>query len=121
MMGILDGRPVLLTLPVMLHTHVSHRESIIERRAQFDLEKAQARAHILEGLVLAQDRIDDVVAVGKASPAGSNLNPYCVVMKRWPVLQHSILQNLKPKLLRSAACTNSADWMSIKFRMNTKN
>ena len=66
-MGILDGRPVLLTLPVMLHTHVSHRESIIERRAQFDLEKAQARAHILEGLVLAQDRIDDVVAVGKAS------------------------------------------------------
>ena len=67
MMGILDGRPVLLTLPVMLHTHVSHRESIIERRAQFDLEKAQARAHILEGLVLAQDRIDDVVAVGKAS------------------------------------------------------
>ena len=67
MMGILDGRPVLLTLPVMLHTHVSHRESIIERRAQFDLNKAQARAHILEGLVMAQDRIDDVVAVGKAS------------------------------------------------------
>ena len=67
MMGILDGRPVLLTLPVMLHTYVSHRESIIERRAQFEIEKAQARAHILEGLVKAQDRIDDVVAVGKAS------------------------------------------------------
>ena len=50
MMGILDGRPVLLTLPVMLDTYVKHRESIIERRAQFDLEKAQARAHILEGL-----------------------------------------------------------------------
>jgi len=67
MMGILDGRPVLLTLPVMLHTYVSHRENVIERRAQFDVEKAQARAHILEGLVKAQDRIDDVVAVGKAS------------------------------------------------------
>ena len=39
----------------------------MERRAVFDLEKAQARAHILEGLVKAQDRIDDVVAVGKAS------------------------------------------------------
>lgn len=67
MMGILDGRPVLLTLPVMLHTYVAHRELVIERRAQFEIEKAQARAHILEGLVKAQDRIDDVVAVGKAS------------------------------------------------------
>lgn len=67
MMGILDGRPVLLTLPVMLDTYVKHREGIVERRAQFDLQKAQARAHILEGLVKAQDRIDDVIAVGKAS------------------------------------------------------
>ncbi|MBA4734455.1 MAG: DNA topoisomerase 4 subunit A, partial [Candidatus Poseidoniales archaeon] len=67
MMGILDGRPVLLTLPVMLHTYVEHRESVIERRAKFELDKAEARAHILEGLVKAQDRIDDVIAVGKAS------------------------------------------------------
>ena len=67
MMGILDGRPVLLTLPVMIHTYVEHRESVIERRAVFNLGKAEARAHILEGLVKAQDRIDDVVAVGKAS------------------------------------------------------
>ncbi|MGB0515495.1 MAG: DNA gyrase subunit A [Poseidonia sp.] len=67
MMGILDGRPVLLNLSTMIHTYVSHRESVVERRAAFDLEKAQARAHILEGLVKAQDRIDDVVAVGKAS------------------------------------------------------
>ena len=67
MMGILDGRPVLLTLPVMLHTYVSHRESVIERRAIFELSKAEARAHILEGLVKAQDRIDDVIAAGKGS------------------------------------------------------
>ena len=59
--------PVLLTLPTMLHTYVEHRESVIERRAKFELEKAEARAHILEGLVKAQDRIDDVIAVGKAS------------------------------------------------------
>ncbi|MBN29209.1 MAG: DNA gyrase subunit A [Euryarchaeota archaeon] len=67
MMGILDGRPVLLDLSTMIHTYVSHRESVVERRAGFDLDKANARAHILEGLVKAQDRIDDVVAVGKAS------------------------------------------------------
>ena len=42
-------------------------ESVIERRAIYDLEKAEARAHILEGLVKAQDRIDDVIAVGKGS------------------------------------------------------
>lgn len=67
MMGILDGRPVLLDLSTMIHTYVSHRETVIERRAVFDLNKAKARAHILEGLVKAQDRIDDVVTVGKAS------------------------------------------------------
>ena len=67
MMGILDGRPVLLTLPVMLHTYVSHRELVIERRAKYNLSKAEARAHILEGLVKAQDRIDDVISAGKGS------------------------------------------------------
>ena len=67
MMGILDGKPVLLTLPVMLHTHTTHRENIISRRAMFDLAKAERRAHILEGLVKAQDRIDDVLAAGKMS------------------------------------------------------
>ena len=67
MMGILEGRPVLLTLPVILHTYVKHREDVIERRSQFELDKAEARAHVLEGLVKAQERIDDVVAVGKAS------------------------------------------------------
>jgi len=59
MMAILDGRPVLMTLPRMIHTYVKHRENVIERRAIFDCQKAEARAHILEGLVKAQDRIDD--------------------------------------------------------------
>ncbi|HIF91217.1 MAG TPA: DNA gyrase subunit A, partial [Candidatus Poseidoniales archaeon] len=57
MMAILDGRPVLMTLPRMIHTYVKHRENVIERRAIFDCQKAEARAHILEGLVKAQDRI----------------------------------------------------------------
>ena len=67
MMAILDGRPVLMTLSRMIHTYVKHRENVIERRAIFDCQKAEARAHILEGLVKAQDRIDDVVKAGKAS------------------------------------------------------
>ncbi|MAV60600.1 MAG: DNA gyrase subunit A [Euryarchaeota archaeon] len=67
MMGILEGRPVLLTLPVILHTYVTHRENVIERRSQFELDKAEARAHVLDGLVKAQERIDDVIEVSKAS------------------------------------------------------
>jgi len=67
MMAIHDGRPVLMTLPRMIHTYVTHRENVIERRAIYNCQKAEARAHILEGLVKAQDRIDDVVKVGKAS------------------------------------------------------
>ena len=89
MMGILDGRPVLLTLPVMLHTYVEHRESVIERRAQFELEKAEARAHILEGLVKAQKRIDDIVAVGKASESREQFES---VLKG----KDSIIKNIDP-------------------------
>tara|TARA_B100001564_G_scaffold350875_1_gene355940 strand:- start:88 stop:1710 length:1623 start_codon:yes stop_codon:yes gene_type:complete len=51
----------------MIHTYVEHRESVVEKRAQFELEKAESRAHILEGLVKAQKRIDDVITVGKSS------------------------------------------------------
>ena len=67
MMGIIDSQPVLLTLSKMLHTYVCHRESVIERRTQFEMDKAQKRAHILEGLVKAQDRIDDVIKAGRGS------------------------------------------------------
>ena len=51
----------------MLHTYVEHREAVVERRAGYELEKAEARAHILEGLVKAQDRIADVIKAGRNS------------------------------------------------------
>ena len=67
MMGIINREPVQLTLPVILHAYVRHREEVIRRRTQFDLAKAEARAHVLEGLVKAQARIDDIVAAGKGA------------------------------------------------------
>ena len=67
MMGIVNREPVQLTLPIILHSYVRHREEVIRRRTQFDLAKAEARAHVLEGLVKAQARIDDVVAAGKGA------------------------------------------------------
>ena len=67
MMGIINREPVLLNLRLILHTYVRHREEVIRRRTQFELAKAEARAHILEGLVKAHLRIDDVVAAGKGA------------------------------------------------------
>ena len=67
MMGIVDGQPTQLTLPVILHAYVRHREEVVVRRTEFDLEKVERRMHILEGLIRAQDRIDDVIAAGRSS------------------------------------------------------
>ena len=67
MMGILKGEPVQLDLRTILHTYVRHRESVVERRTKHDLERAQARAHILEGLIKAQDRMGEIIEVGRNS------------------------------------------------------
>ncbi|MDP6378034.1 MAG: DNA gyrase subunit A [Candidatus Thalassarchaeaceae archaeon] len=73
MMGIINREPVQLTLPIILHAYVRHREDVIQRRTQFDLAKAEARAHVLEGLVKAHARIDDVVVVSKGSESREHL------------------------------------------------
>ena len=67
MMGILDGRPVLLTLPVMIHTHVEHRESVIERRTKFDLVKAEARIHLIEGLLIVAENSREITEMIRES------------------------------------------------------
>ena len=67
MMGILDGRPVLLTLPVMIHTHVEHRESVIERRTKFDLAKAEARIHLIEGLLIVAENSREITEMIRES------------------------------------------------------
>jgi DNA gyrase subunit A len=67
MMGIINNEPILLNLSIILHTYVRHREQVIRRRTQFELVKAEARAHVLKGLVKAHARIDDVVTASKGS------------------------------------------------------
>lgn len=61
MMAVVDNRPQLLTLKDILRHFLSHRREVIIRRTRFDLQKAEARAHILEGLRIALDNIDAVV------------------------------------------------------------
>ena len=65
--AIVKGRPQMLNLKDLIHYFVEHRHDVVIRRTQFELKKAEARAHILEGLIIASDNIDEVIALIKAS------------------------------------------------------
>lgn len=65
--ALVNGRPMTLNLKDMISEYVKHRHQVVIRRAQFDLKKAQNRAHILEGLLKALDIIDEVIALIRAS------------------------------------------------------
>lgn len=65
--ALVHGRPKLLTLKDCIKYFVEHRHDVVVRRTQYDLRKAQERAHILEGLIIASDNIDEVVRLIRAS------------------------------------------------------
>lgn len=66
-LALVNGKPQLLNLKQMLVYYIKHREEVITRRTRFDLKKAQERAHILRGLKIGLDNIDEVIAIIKAS------------------------------------------------------
>jgi DNA gyrase subunit A len=65
--ALVDGRPQLLNLKEMIHYFVEHRHEVVVRRTKFELRKAEERAHILEGLIIASDNIDEVIAIIRGS------------------------------------------------------
>ena len=67
MLAIVDGQPKILTLKDMLQCYIEFQEDVIRRRTEFDLKKAQDRMHILEGLKIAIDFIDEVIRIIRAS------------------------------------------------------
>jgi DNA gyrase subunit A len=67
MLAIVDGRPVVLSLKQALQLFIDHRRNVIMRRTRFDLEKAQERAHILEGLKICLDHLDEVIKTIRAA------------------------------------------------------
>ena len=66
-LALVDGQPRLLTLKDLMVNYINHRKQVIIRRTQFELRKAEARAHILEGLIIALDHIDEVIKLIRAS------------------------------------------------------
>ena len=67
MLALVNGEPRVLNLREMLHYYLKHQQEVIRRRTEFDLRKAEARAHILEGLRIALDHLDQVIALIRAS------------------------------------------------------
>ncbi|WP_281234325.1 DNA gyrase subunit A [Flavobacterium gelatinilyticum] len=65
--ALVKGRPQLLNLKDMIHYFIEHRHDVVVRRTQFELRKAEERAHILEGLIIASDNIDEVIAIIRGS------------------------------------------------------
>lgn len=68
MLALVDGEPRVLSLKAVLEHYLEHQKEVIVRRTKFELEKAQKRAHILEGLIIALDNIDEIVNLIKKSP-----------------------------------------------------
>ena len=68
MLALVDGEPKVLNLKQMLYHYLEHQKDVIVRRTRYELEKAEARAHILEGLIIALDNIDEIVELIKKSP-----------------------------------------------------
>ena len=67
MLALVDGEPQILTLKDCLLHYIDHRKTVVLRRTKFDLDKAEARAHILEGLIIAIDNIDEVIQIIRSS------------------------------------------------------
>jgi DNA gyrase subunit A len=67
MLALVDGVPRVLSLKEMLHYYIAHQEDVIERRTRYELAKAEERAHILDGYVVALDNIDEVISIIRSS------------------------------------------------------
>ena len=73
--ALVHGRPRLLNLKDIIRYFVEHRHDVVVRRTQFELRKAEERAHILEGLIIASDHIDEVIRLIRASKTHQSAQP----------------------------------------------
>lgn len=74
--ALVNGKPQMLNLKEMIHYFVEHRHDVVVRRTTYELRKAEERAHILEGLIIASDNIDEVIAIirGSENPDAARAN-----------------------------------------------
>lgn len=98
MLALVNGVPRVLSLKEILHYYILHREEVVERRTRYDLAKAEARAHILEGFVIALDNIDEVIQIIRSSNTDREAKD--VLMERFKLSEKQSEAILEMKLRR---------------------
>jgi len=101
MLALVDNRPVTLPLRQLIHHHINHRKDVIIKRTQYDLAQAQARIHILDGLLIALSHIDDVVAGIKRSTTVDDAKQFLIASYSLSELQAKAILELKLQKLAS--------------------
>ncbi len=98
MLSLVNGQPKVLGLKEMLYHYLEHQKVIIRRRTEFDLRKAEDRAHILEGLRIALDHIDEIIAIIRGSRSGEEAKPQS--MERFNLSERQAQAILDMRLVR---------------------
>ena len=89
MLALVNGEPKNINIKTMLRCYIDHRKEVVLRRTKFELDKAEARAHILEGLKIALDNIDEVIRIIR----GSYDDPKERLMERFGIIRNSSTSN----------------------------
>jgi DNA gyrase subunit A len=101
LLALVDDEPRLLTLKQALRVYLDHRLAVVKRRAEYDLERARARAHILEGLMIALKHLDEVISLIRSSPDVETARAR--LMKRYKLTEIQANAILEMQLRRLAA------------------
>ncbi|PKO45101.1 MAG: DNA gyrase subunit A [Betaproteobacteria bacterium HGW-Betaproteobacteria-22] len=113
MVALLDGQPRLLNLKQMLEAFLRHRREVVTRRTVFELKKARARGHVLEGLAVALANVDEMIAIIKAAPTPPEAK-VALMAKAWssPVVEEM--------LKRAAMEAARPEGLSVDFGLTPK-
>jgi DNA gyrase subunit A len=98
MLALVDGQPKVLSLKEALYHYLEHQKVVITRRTKFELRKAEERAHILEGLRIALDHIDEIIAIIRGSRSGDEAKPQ--LMERFSLSDRQAQAILDMRLVR---------------------
>ncbi|HLB05261.1 MAG TPA: DNA gyrase subunit A [Thermodesulfobacteriota bacterium] len=94
-LSIVDGQPRVLTLKETLQTFIKHRKEVVTRRTVFDLRKAEAKAHILEGLKIALENLDEVIAIIKGATSPKDAQGKLIERFRFTEIQAQAILDMK--------------------------
>jgi DNA gyrase subunit A len=95
MLALVDGAPQTFSLKDFISNFINHRKEVVRRRTLFDLNKAEARAHILEGLKKALDHIDEVIKIIKASKDTSEARDNLMKKFKFSEIQANAILDMK--------------------------